>query len=150
MDTLAPIELRTEPHLIQQVASAHAPRIWGFCEPFLAKALEKGHAFDITNTSYLLAGILTDRLQLWVALQGTRIDAAVVTRFIDWDLPGARTLYVPVIGGRNMKGWHDPMLAALDRFALQNGCQDVRGEFRKGWAKSGFEIVGVMLKRKLT
>lgn len=149
MDALAKFELPLDQHQIYQMLPENVPQIWSQIEDFLARAITRSHSENITTPMHLLAAILLRRCHLWIAVKGPRIDAAVVTRFIDWDIPGSRSLFCPVLGGRGMKEWFDPMMAAIEHFARANQCMDIRGEFRKGWVRHGFEATGVTLVRKL-
>jgi hypothetical protein len=133
-------------HQLSLVPPQVAPSIWATVEPMIEKAITRSHANNITTPQHQLCAILLGNAQLWVAQDGRQIDAAIITRFITWDT-GKKTLYVPIIGGHNMKAWLPAALETLKAHAQRTGCMDLRGEFRKGWARvAGFQITGVNLK----
>lgn len=136
-------------HQVSKVSPEFAPKVWPQIEGFVEKALRKGHALNKSLPVDILGHIIFNHMHLWVAHDQQKIDAAIVTRFIDWDR--CRTLYVPIIGGRNLKAWLDPVLTELDKFAKANNCIEIGGELRKGWARvGGFEITGCTLQRNVT
>lgn len=147
MDSLGRVEQQEQ---IIHVAPENAAKIWHEVEPLLQKALVRSHALNKTNTTHIFSNILQRRVQLWIAHDGRQLDAAVIGYVLEWPL--SKTYYLPIIGGRPfaLKRWLEPMRDALEHYALAQGCSDLGGEFRKGWAKSaGFEITGVTLRRAL-
>lgn len=135
-------------HKLSRVSPEAAAQIWPKIEGFIAGALRRSHSLSLSLPTDILAHVLFGRMQLWVAHDEAKIDAAIVTRVIPWDR--SRTLYVPIVGGRNLKAWLEPAMDELERYGKSEGCRDIRGEFRQGWARvAGFKVTGVTLQRDI-
>ena len=149
MDSLAHFAPEAKTYQIALVAPNLAPgKIWDQVAPFIEKALTRSHSLNLSLPTDILSHVLLGHCQMWVAYAGAQIDGVVISRVIDWDR--SKSLFIPIVGGRNLRGWHDPMMAELERYARSLGCRDLKGEYRKGWARmSGFEITGVTLTRVL-
>lgn len=123
-----------------------AARIWPQVEGFIKGALKRGHLENFYEPHDVLAMILLNQADLWLVHNNERIDAAFVTRFCTY--PRSKTLYVSLIGGRNMKAWLRLVDEKIDEFARQWGCKYVEGATRQGWARLGrFKITGVSMIR---
>ena len=125
-----------------------APRVWPHVESFIDGALRRSDAIKLSLPVDILMHILAKRMDLWVAHDGATNDAAIVTRISEWDR--AKTLQGPLIGGKNLREWEEPLLAELDKFGRANNCIAIEGFTRKGWARKGFRVTGVTLQRDLT
>ena len=133
---------------LSRVQPELAPKIWPHIESFVEKALKRGHALSKSLPTDILGHIIFRRMDLWIVHDGKNIDACVVSKFLDWDR--SRTLYVPIIGGKNLKAWGEMVNQELYNFAKANGCKTLGGELRKGWASMpGWKVTGVTLEREI-
>jgi len=73
-------------------------------------------------------------IALWVAMdEDHKIKAAITTRIFQY--PEGRGLEMDWIGGDGMEEWLPPFQDALEKYALDNGCDFMAGQGRKGWEK---------------
>lgn len=149
MDGSVKLQLVRLPCQVFLIQPDNAPRIWDQIAPLFEKAIKRGHAERITTTTLLLAGVLTNRCQLWVCgSQWNRVEAAAISRINPWDIPGNQSLHVPIVGAKphTIKYWGAPLFEALNNYRAVTGCMNITGEFRPGWARAfGFKITGVNL-----
>lgn len=135
-------------HKVIAVPPEVAARIWPQVEGFIAKAIKRGHIEQAFLPTDILASVLLGKLFLWIATDGERIDAAIVTRRMDYDR--LSTTYVCLVGGRNMKAWLDIALHEIEGFARRTGCKAMEGGARHGWTRAaGYRIAGVNLVKEL-
>ena len=118
-------------------------------EEFIAGAVKRGHVTGAFLPTDVLASILLGKLHLWIATDGQQIDAAIVTKRVDYDR--LSTTYICLVGGRNMKAWLKTAIAEIESFAKRTGCKAMEGGARQGWARAaGYRVTGVSLVKELT
>lgn len=127
------------PELIETVW----PHAVGFLEKALARAKLKTHTLGD-----LYEATKRGDFVLWVCFGPAGIDAALLAEV--QQTPQAKILSIPYIGGRNMKAWVKPIVAALEAWGRSVGCCALTGGGRIGWARAaGFEPLETILIRKI-
>jgi hypothetical protein len=119
-------------------------RCWAILEPMLKRATDRCRGFEPVDILQLL---MIGQMNMFVVREGGRIAAVAVTQVRQF--PRCRVLEVPFVAGTGLKRWWRPLLDALDAQAEGNGCTDISGWDRKGWAAFGFKTSGVTLVRRL-
>ena len=69
---------------------------------------------------------------LWIAVDGTVLEAAATSTFITYEATKTKVIGVPLLGGHKRNYW----LHFQDKFAeygKQNGCEYMEGYLRPGW-----------------
>lgn len=100
-------------------------------ENFLNPAIELTHGRD--DMSSVWKSLMTEQSQLWMAFDDENNDpkGALVTRVENYPLK--RMMNYLYIGGDDLKEWHKDMLAIVEKFAREEGCQGMELVGRRGW-----------------
>jgi hypothetical protein len=118
-------------------------RCWPIIEPILKRATDRAKAYEPIDILHL---VMMGRMSLILVREGGRIIAVAVTEVRQ--LPRLRVLEVPFVAGSGLKRWHSQLLEIIDAQAETAGCSDIMGFLRKGWVKFGFELDGVIVRRR--
>jgi hypothetical protein len=118
-------------------------RCWPIIEPILKRATDRAKAYEPIDILHL---VMMGRMALILVREGGRIIAVAVTEVRQ--LPRCRVLEVPFVAGTGLKRWHEQLLEVIDAQAETAGCSDIMGFLRKGWVKFGFELDGVIVRRR--
>ena len=118
-------------------------RAWAVIEPMLKRATDRSTAYEPID---ILHRVMIGRMSLLLVRERGRIVAVAVSEVRQY--PRCRILEVPFVAGTGLKRWHAQLLEVLDAQAAAVGCLDIVGFFRKGWTKFGFELDGVILRRR--
>ena len=118
-------------------------RCWPIIEPILKRATDRAKAYEPIDILHL---VMMGRMSLILVRDGGRIIAVAVTEVRQ--LPRCRVLEVPFVAGTGLKSWHEQLLEVIDAQAETAGCSDIMGFLRKGWVKYGFELDGVIVRRR--
>ncbi len=73
-------------------------------------------------------------MQLWIAVQGEELLAAVVSLISDY--PRKRVFSVPYVGGVRLMDWLPEMLRVTEAWSKSVGCVAMAGALRRGWARA--------------
>jgi hypothetical protein len=119
-------------------------RAWPIIEPILKRATDRGTAFEPID---ILVAVMLGRMSLILVRDGGRIVATAVTEVRQF--PRSRVLEVPFIAGTGLNRWHEQLLEVIDAQAETAQCSDIMGFMRKGWIKYGFELDGVIVRRRV-
>jgi hypothetical protein len=119
-------------------------RCWGTIEPILRRATDRAKAYEPIDILHL---VMMGRMSLILVREDARIIAVAVTEVRQ--LPRCRVLEVPFVAGTGIKLWHRQLLEVIDAQAETAGCSDIMGFLRKGWTKFGFELDGVIMRRRV-
>jgi hypothetical protein len=126
-----------------------APRlvegIWPHAGPLIKRAMDRT---ELGNFGDVEREVLDGKQQLWLAWNGTAIEAAAVTRIV---LIGQRKICILVAcGGHGRKRWL-PLIAGIEQFARNEGCAAMRIIGRKGWQRilADYHANYVVMDRKL-
>jgi len=101
--------------------------------PLLERVIDTQKLRRYYSPEDILAQCATEKMQCWVAGEG-QIDAVIITH-IAVHPSGYRSLDVPLICGDGMRQWLKPLWKLLKAFAKANGCQEINGHGREGWAR---------------
>jgi hypothetical protein len=118
-------------------------RCWPIIEPIIRRATDRAKAYEPID---ILQLVMMGRMSLILVREDGRIIAAAVTEVRQ--LPRCRVLEVPFVAGSGLKRWHRQLLEVIDAQAETAGCSDIMGFLRKGWVKFGFELDGVIVRRR--
>jgi hypothetical protein len=118
-------------------------RCWPIIELILKRATDRTKAYEPIDILHL---VMMGRMSLILVREGGRIVAVAVTEVRQ--LPRCRVLEVPFVAGTGLKRWHEQLLDVIDAQAETAGCSDIMGFLRKGWTKFGFELDGVIVRRR--
>lgn len=114
----------------------------------IAPALEHGKGlYEVRDVTERLED---GRMQLWVATEGDRVVAAVVSSVEDY--PRKRALELHFCGGDSVDEWLPQIMELLERFGRAQGCDLVTIVGRRGWAKKlpDYETTDAILSKGLT
>ena len=118
-------------------------RCWPIIEPILKRATDRAKAYEPIDILHL---VMMGRMSLILIREGGRIVAVAVTEVRQF--PRCRVLEVPFVGGTGLRRWIEQLVEVVDAQAETAGCSDIMGYLRKGWIKFGFELDGVMVRRR--
>lgn len=119
--------------------------VWPHAGPLIKSAMDRtalGNFGDVERE------VLGGMQQLWLAWNGSAIEAAAVTRLV---LIGNRKICILVAcGGKGRKRWL-PLIAGIEQFARDEGCRAVRIIGRKGWQRilADYRVNYVVMDREL-
>lgn len=104
---------------------------WKEIEPFMEKAAN--YTYGRYTCDDIYDSVKEHDYQLWVAFESSKIKGAVVTNVIIY--PKRKVLCMTFCGGIDLKEWKAPMLALLQKYAADIGCDGIEATARRGWAK---------------
>jgi hypothetical protein len=116
---------------------------WPIIAPILKRATDRAIGYEPID---ILGLVMMGRMSLIIVREGGRIVAVAVTEVRQF--PRCRVLEVPFVAGVGLKRWHEQLLEVIDTQAETTGCSDIMGFLRKGWVKFGFELDGVIVRRR--
>jgi hypothetical protein len=103
--------------------------VWPHARALVKSAIDRT---DLCNFVDVEREVLGGLQLLWLAWNGTAIEAAAVTQLV---LIGDRKICILVAcGGRDRERWL-PLIAGIEQFARNEGCRAVRIIGRKGWQR---------------
>ena len=70
---------------------------------------------------------------LWIAFEGSVVKGAVVTNVVTY--PRKKCLGMIFCGGVDVDEWKNPMIAILQAWAFDQGCDSIECTGRPGWVK---------------
>jgi hypothetical protein len=130
------------------VAPSLVAGVWPHAGPLVKRAMDRtklGNFADVERE--VLAGLQL----LWLAWNGTAIDAAAVTRLVE--INHERICIVVACGARKGAASLDwrPLIAGIEQFARDEGCVATRIIGRKGWQRilADYRATYVVMDRKL-
>lgn len=104
---------------------------WEKIEPFMEKAAV--YTYGRYTSDDIYDSVKEHDYQLWAAFEDGNFKGAVVTNVIVY--PKRKLLAMQFCGGIELKEWKVPMLALLQRFARDMGCDGIESTGRPGWSK---------------
>lgn len=126
------------------------PEVWVRVKEHLAPALALSRGnMTLDNVMWLQR---EERAQMWIISTAADRVAGVLFTEVYTFVSGKRSLRVIVAGGKGILGEsRDAVLATLESFALDIGCQSLLVEGRKGWEKAlpDFRFAAVVLEKEL-
>jgi hypothetical protein len=117
--------------------------------PHVRALLEKASRATCLNAfADFEADILAGRSLVWIAWNGSAIEAAAATILINSDL--GKVCVITLCAGRDMKRWLK-LIDRIEAYARDEGCIRLRIFGRKGWLRvlEGFEARHVVIDKRL-
>jgi len=127
--------------IFEGVPAGHAHIVWREAWACLEPAVRRFP--DGPAVEELYRQIQNGTRQLWIAWDGERVIAAVVTEIVQYGTSPVKVCRVPWVGGKRMGDWVSQALSMLKAWARSKDCRFMEGSGRKGWRKYGFEERGL-------
>lgn len=113
--------------------------VWREILPLLEKTLAYAHGRYLSEDIYRC--LKACDMQLWVIYNSQGLLSFCITQIIVY--PRKKILSIPFVGGIEMLKWLH-LLGEIQRFAKENGCDEIEGYAREGWLrvfnKFNFEV----------
>lgn len=121
------------------------PKFWPHVENDISEAMRRG---GLGSLGSVRDAVFTSRALLWLAVQDSDIRACAVTQLIETEW--RRICEIAACGGKDMQQWL-PLIAGLEKYARDEGCEAVRIMGRKGWQRmlKHYRPTQVILERAL-
>jgi hypothetical protein len=123
----------------------NAAAIWPHVRALIYAAMKRG---DLSSFRPVEASVLAGDALLWLAWDGTHIQAAAVTELhqTEW----RKVCVVVACGGAGMRAWI-PLLDGIEAYARAAGCTAVRIMGRKGWMRllGDYRVKRIVLEKDL-
>lgn len=116
---------------VSLVPTQYINTCWGKVEPFMEKAAV--YTYGRYTSDDIYDCVKDGSHQLWVAYEDSKFKGAVVTNVACY--PKRKLLAMAFCGGYNLSEWKAPMLAILQSYAKNVGCDGIESTARRGWAK---------------
>lgn len=129
------------------VDPAQVHKVWPLVSPLIVRALDKGSngSEDIGEVE---AAVLAGQMLVWLAVDEIKIWAAAVTSL--HAAQNRKFCTIMACGGEDREKWL-PLLAELEKFGRDEGCDTMRIYGRRGWARvfPEYKLTRVMLEKRL-
>ncbi len=131
---------------IWRVPENLALHAWVDAKPLLAAAIDRsGGRYDVASVPRLLE---SGEAQLFIGIDSSGPIVAALTQVVRY--PASRRMVVLFCGGRKMRLWLRPGIAAIEEWARACQCDGVEIFGRKGWARAlGYRKTAEILERNL-
>lgn len=116
---------------VSMVPKEYVNTCWDKVVPFMDKAAD--YTYGRYTSDDIHDSIMDYDHILWVAFNESKIKGAVVTNTVAY--PKRKLLCMSFCGGEDLHEWKTPMLALLQRYARDTGCDGIEATARRGWAK---------------
>lgn len=99
----------------------------------------------LSTFDWLESGVLEGRQLLWLAWNGSSIEAVATTQL------SPPVCVLTALWGRNRSRWLH-VIADLERYAINEGCTKLRWFGRKGWQRvmPDYKMTNVVMEKDLT
>lgn len=127
------------------VDPARVHEIWPLVRPLLENACRRT---ALNGFADFEADIVAGRSLLWIAWNGSAIEAAAATVITDTDL--GKVCVITLCAGRGMQRWLR-LIDRIEAYAKDEGCTRMRIFGRKGWLRvlDGFEAKHVVMDKAI-
>jgi len=115
---------------VSLVLPEHYDLVWPDIHEYMEGAAK--YTFGRFEADDIKAGLYEGKQQLWIAFDDT-IKGAVITEIVTY--PRMNTLVMHFTGGIDLKSWKADMLALLQQFARDRGCNSIESYGRRGWER---------------
>ena len=128
------------------VDPARIHEVWPHVRALLEKACRRT---GLNAFAEFEADILAGRSLVWLAWNGSAIEAAAATALINSDL--GKVCVITLCAGRGMPRWLK-LMERIEAYAHEEGCARLRICGRKGWLRvlAGFGAKYVVMDKELT
>lgn len=117
---------------VSLVPTEYANEVWPAIYGYMEQAAKYTHG-RYTASDILDTVLLYDH-QLWIAFNEDRaIKGAVITEIVQY--PRVKNLAMHFCAGVEGLTWKEPMLKTLQKWAFDNGCDNIEASGRAGWMK---------------
>ena len=119
--------------------------IWPHVRPLLERACRRT---GLNAFADFEADILAGRSLVWLAWNGSTIEAAAATSLINSEL--GKVCVITLCAGRGMQRWLK-LVERIEAYASDEGCARIRIFGRKGWLRvlGGYEARHVVMDKRL-
>ena len=120
-------------------------KVWPKVEPLLRRAIERTQLSDFDSCT---SALFTGAHLLWMAIADDKIEAIATTELAK---VGSRKICTIVAcAGENRERWL-PLIAGIEKFAKNEGCDAMRIYGRRGWKRvlDDYRIKYVVLEKVL-
>jgi len=127
------------------VNPADVEKLWTRIETPLRRAIDRTQLSDFASCE---AALFTGSHLLWLAIEGEKIEAMATTELAKI---GERKICTIVpCSGEEREHWL-PLIAGLEKFAKDEGCDAMRIYGRKGWQRvlDGYRVENVVMEKRL-
>jgi hypothetical protein len=124
----------------------HIDAFWPVVSPLIREAMKRG---DIMDLDAVEIKVRTGQALLWIAWDGSDIQAAAVTEIFIAN--GQRFCTVVACGGSDRDRWL-PLLGQLEDYASREQCTSALILGRPGWKRllKSYRVKGLILEKQLT
>lgn len=129
-----------------EVPMIEVPDWWERVRVFVDKMCSTGGG--TYNIASVLEGLLNQKMQLWLALRGDKIEAAGISEITTFPLKKVGEF---TVAGESMMEWKE-FMPQIEAWARNRGCSSMRLIARKGWKKilKDYEETNIVLQKGLT
>ncbi len=119
--------------------------VWPHAMELIQRAIKRTNLSHSLDVEY---DVLHGDGLLWLAWNGSAIEAAATTSLIETDRD--KVCILTACGGEEMRRWL-PLMRAIEAYAKAEGCACVRIYGRKGWQRvlDGYQAKHVILEKDL-
>ena len=119
--------------------------VWPHVRPLLERACRRT---GLNAFAEFEADILAGRSLVWVAWNGSAIEAAASTILINSDL--GKVCVITLCAGQDMQRWL-PLIDRIEGYTRDEGCVRIRIFGRKGWLRvlEGFKAGHLVMEKRL-
>jgi hypothetical protein len=119
-------------------------KLWPHVRHYIERATARAGDLETEDIERMLSG----GALLWVITDATGFKGALVTRL--YEARQKKFCEVIAIGGDGLDEWRH-LIAELETFARNEGCQNLRMSGRKGWSRvfPDYSTTCVMLEKRL-
>lgn len=114
---------------VSLVLKEHADLVWPVITEFLKGAAK--YTYGRYDAQDIIDVYRKSDQQLWIAFDSEGVHAFVVTEIMQY--PRLTALVMHFTGGRKLKECKPPIIALIQRFAKDHGCDVIESQGRRGW-----------------
>lgn len=123
-------------YVIRGIPSKAVGELWKFAEPYVKRALD--HTFGELSSEDIRQACVTEQMQLWMILHGTRIVGAGTTQIVVY--PQMKVCRILTLAGSDFQEWMDFAHMNIEIWAQSMGCTGMEAFVRKGFVPKLIEI----------
>lgn len=125
-----------EEYQIRGIPQRSVETLWKFAEPFIKRALD--HTFGELSIEDIRQACLTENMQLWMCLKGTRVIGAGTTMIVLH--PQMKVCRIVTLSGAEFDQWVHQCNMHIELWAESMGCVGMEAYVRKGFVPKLIEI----------
>jgi len=127
------------------VNPADVEKLWTKIERPLRRAIDRTQLSDFASCE---TALFTGSHLLWLAIEGEKIEAMATTELAK--IGERKICTIVACSGEEREHWL-PLIAGLEKFAKDEGCDAMRIYGRKGWQRvlDGYRVENVVMEKRL-